>query len=200
MGMVFALDFPTSTLPPHRLLHTIIRGLVRSINKVFRDFSEICLSIDSGGVSDNATQVPLFYAPDLTDNQDMTLVVGKNMFGSLFAATYFSMWFSHFPSHRDEFVWRLSSLLCTTIPLLLIVTTTLMCMLTKLATLVLSSRTADVIDSITAVFVAITIMVGFIATLSARLALLLEALICLTSLPVDARLSPSWLAYIPHFS
>jgi hypothetical protein len=202
-GMALALDFPwktTSDVPPRRLLQTIIRVLSRSINKVFRDFSELCLSIDSGAVSDTATQVPLFYAPDLTDRQDMILVTGKNVLGSLFAATYFSMWFSHFPTRRDELVWRISSLLCTTLPLLLISTTTVMCMLTKFATRFLSGSTADVVDGITAVFVAITIIVGFVATLSARVALLLEALVCLHSLTVDGRLAPSWMAYIPRFS
>jgi hypothetical protein len=96
-------------------------------------------------------QVPLFYAPDLTDGQDMILVTAKNVLGSFYAATYFSMWFSHFPTRRDELVWRISSLLCTTLPVLLIGTTTVKCMLTKFAARFLSGSTADVIDGITAV-------------------------------------------------
>lgn len=140
-----------------------------------------------------AKRVPTFYAGYLTSKEHHDYViwlVGLFVVPTLFGAIHCLAWSSHFPSHMEQLLWRISSLVVTCMPALWLVFG-----LTGdiLFALFLHSVTNWMVTTRERI-----ITVGGILYIVARLSLLGLAFMSLRSLPPGAFKSPSWITFIPH--
>ena len=185
---------------PVRILKACLIAPINLFEKLFTDYGELFLRVETTLVPEGATETSLFYAPDTNNHLSPSLFVFENVLGFLFAFAHIVMlWYSHFPTHRDLVVWRISCTVSTGLPLLYIAGT---CFLVAITAISISfmNRITDTILKAARVFAVIVITLGFAAMLVGRVTLIVEAFICLKALSGSSRLSVPWTNYIPHLS
>jgi hypothetical protein len=168
-------------------------------SKIFIDYEQLytalCNKIQLG-----ALEVPIFHAP----NRYQAYIFVKMILGFLFASPYFAIWRSHFPSPYHEKVWHIASVLSFSFSAV----STSCCFLICLVAVILLDcayclphrRAAEIILRLLLGPGAVTAMLVVVVVTGARLALIIEAFICLKSLSPTARLAVTWTNFIPHFT
>lgn len=185
---------------PVRILKAFITTPLELFEKLFTDYGELFLRVETRKIPDDATEVPLFYAPDTTDHLNPSLFVFENILGFLFAFAHILMlWSSRFPTHHDQAAWRISCAVSTGLPLFFIGGTCCLVFITAISLLFINRLTETILKA-AHVFAVIVITLGFVAMLVGRVTLMVEAFICLRALSESSRLSVPWTNYIPHLS
>ena len=168
-------------------------ALLNILQSLFNDYSDLFLRLDKHLISEGSTDVNIFYAPDTIRNLGGFLFTLQNVLGSLFAASHISMWFNHFPTYRDMMVWRIASLTAVALPIVLL-------LLLIDFYILLTIQPTDFMLQAMEIMAITVVFVGFMTILVARMALIVEAFVCLKSVGGTTLQSPSWSKYIPHFS
>lgn len=172
---------------------------LKLVERMLTDYGALFLRLDKHVIPEGSTEVNIFYAPDTTQNLGGFLFIFENVLGCLFAASHVSMWHSHFPTYRDMMVWRTASVFTVVLPIVFIAGLILFVafyIVLQLLTIHLAGQALQALRIIgtTVVFL------GFMAILFARMALIIEAFVCLMSLDGTTIQNVSWTEYIPHFS
>ncbi|KAF9527732.1 hypothetical protein CPB83DRAFT_767892 [Crepidotus variabilis] len=182
-----------------RLFKSLVWAPLDFAEKVFTDYGELFLRLDTEKVPEGDTEIPLFYAPDTTDNLGPFLFATENILGSIFAVTHVSLWFAHFPTGRDRMVWRFCAIITSGLPLLFLFGIGLL-LGVYVISLFFTNRWTDIMLKIMQGVAIVVVMLGFPTLLAARMALLVEAFICLGSVAPSVLWAVPWTNYIPHFS
>jgi len=182
-----------------RILKISITAPLYFLERVFVDYGELFLRLETEIIPEGETEVSIFYAPDTSDNLGASLFGVENILGSLFAAAHISMWFSPFPTHRDQMVWRVCSVVTAALPLLFIIGISLLVGIYVIS-LFLTNRFAEIMLKVMQGVAMVVVISGFVAMMAARMALIVEAFVCLQALSTSAQLAVPWTNYIPHFS
>ncbi|KAF5310086.1 hypothetical protein D9619_010536 [Psilocybe cf. subviscida] len=149
-----------------RLPYRIILSVLHSLNKMGEDIE----------FRKKDLRVPMFYAvTQMTVDNSITAMVAS-VIGIIFGAIHLLAWAAEFPSHRDTVLWRISAIVMTVEPLLLLV---------ALATEI-------------HVF---WVLLFFVAPVyvAARFVLLFVAVLAIHDPPRGVLLDISWTSHIPHF-
>ena len=182
-----------------RILKLSLTTPLYFLEKVFTDYGELFLRLETEMIPEGETEVSIFYAPDTSDNLGAFLFGVENTLGSLFAAAHISMWFAPFPTHRDQMVWRVCSVVTTALPLLFIIGISLLIGIYVIS-LSLTNRLAEIMLKVMQGVAMLVVITGFVAMMAARMALIVETFVCLQALSTSAQLAVGWTNYIPHFS
>ena len=169
------------------------------LESMLDDYSDLFLRLDKHIIPEGTTDVNIFYAPDTIDSQGGILFALENILGALFAAVHTSMWVSHFPTYRDMMMWRISVIITVALPVAFIIGLIVLasvCIYSQLLTFRFSEFLLQVLEIIATTMV----FVGFMAMLVARMALIVEAFVCLRSDGGTTLETVLWTKYIPHFS
>jgi len=159
-------------------------------SKMFTGYEQLFISLGCD-IQRNALEVPMFHSP----HKDQSIFV-KIILGFLFASPYFAMWASHFPNSYHEKVWHVASIISLSFSGLF----SLCCILFCLLVIVVFNFTCCLPHRGAAIsFLRVARPWGCVGLVvsGARIALIIEALICLMSLST-ARLAVTWTSFIPH--
>lgn len=185
--------------PFFRALHSWLWSPLNLLEIMLNDYGALFLRLDKSIITEGSTEASTFYAPDTIDNLYGFFFTLENVLGSLFAATHISMLYNHFPTYLDMMVWRIASLVTVILPIVFIVGLIVMFafyILSLLFTVRFGERMLHAMQMITT----ICVFLGFIGLLMARLALIVEAFVCMKSVGGTALQTVSWTNYIPHFA
>jgi len=169
------------------------------LERMLDDYSDLFLRLDKHMIPEGTTNVNIFYAPDTIENQGGILFALENILGAFFAAAHFSMWLSHFPTYRDMMVWRIAALTTVALPMAFIVGLILLAAF-YIYSQVLTIHLSDFLLQGLEIIATTMVLIGFLAMLAARMALIVEAFVCLRSVGGSTLQSVSWTKHIPHFS
>lgn len=167
--------------------------------KLCADFGDMWLRFEADTVEEGALEVPMFYAPDTSTSLGPTLFIIANILGSCFAASHLSLWASYFPSVKSRLVWRVCALITTFIPWLYLCGMAILVGLYIFIEIYFNRWTRITLQLIQGLAL-LGILLGFPTFMAARMALLVEAFICLKSASPSLFLAVPWTNYIPHFS
>ena len=137
------------------------------------------VGFEDDDIEATAKRVPTFYADSGTPSDD-----SLGFFAGIFTATVFGSihcvaWSAPFPSHTEQLLWRISSLVITCAP-------------------ALQNLAFGLLDlPVDLPFITITILL-MIAYIMARVTLLVLPFMALRSLPLDAYQTVPWTTFIPH--
>ncbi|KAF5309881.1 hypothetical protein D9619_010565 [Psilocybe cf. subviscida] len=150
-----------------RLPYRIGVNTLRSLNKV------------SGGghnIDREGLRMPIFYERNLGGT---AVVQASCTIGAIFGAIHLLVWASHFPSPRDLTLWRISAIIMTVQPILLLA----------------YSAKYDILTAIS--FCLFVLLIP--AYIAARFVVMVIALKAIRDPPHDVLLDVSWTSCIPHF-
>ncbi|TFK60859.1 hypothetical protein BDN72DRAFT_904620 [Pluteus cervinus] len=156
-------------------------------------FGRLQKLFEDEGYGADATHVPTFYAMEIPDHKWSLVLYLSCFIGTIFGGIHFLSWNSHFPSHVESLLWRISSIILVAEPLLVAL----------VRTFVDSLNSADgmagrILDFLSIFFVVFPSMLGPIAYISARICLLVLAFVTLKNVSPDVFQNISWTSYIPH--
>jgi len=135
---------------------------------------------------DDVTRVPTFYSPPA--DASILVMIGVAV---LFGAIHFISWPSIFPTAAERWLWRVSTILITAGPFLMVFSTAIGETVDETETDTILMR----ILSISAFSMVGTLMVVYIIS---RIILLILPLILLRNLPPKALLELKWSEFFPH--
>jgi len=135
---------------------------------------------------DDITRVPTFYSPPA--DASILVMIGV---AALFGAIHFISWPSTFPTAAERWLWRVSTILITAGPFLMVFSTAIGETVDEDETDTILMR----ILSISAFSMVGTLMVVYIIS---RIILLILPLILLRNLPPKALLELKWSEFFPH--
>ena len=136
-------------------------------------------------------RVPTFYALEADKYLDWPLYqVGICINAVAFGAIHCAGWFLVFPSHPEGLIWKISSVIITGVPFV---------MLIMFLFFWASSKTSKSIYYIIYQTIHISlIFLGPLAYILARFFLLVEAFLALRALPPGAHAVIEWTSFLPH--
>lgn len=181
------------------ILRTIGLLLFKPVDTVFRDFGRLAINMQSAIVEEGALKVPLFYSPDSTDFLQFTfpaavlLGIGVNVILCLFWS------WGYFPYHSTRAIWRMCAVISggfCILSLLLILFITF----TQLWNHLAFNAFADIMGDFFIYLGIFLFLISFMPFVCARIVLIIDALICVKSLPDSGMQVLPWTKYIPHFS
>jgi len=135
---------------------------------------------------DDITRVPTFYSPPA--DASILVMIGV---AALFGAIHFISWPSTFPTAAERWLWRVSTILITAGPFLMVFSTAIGETVDEDETDTILMR----ILSISAFSMVGTLMVVYIIS---RIILLILPLVLLRNLPPKAHLELKWSEFFPH--
>ena len=139
---------------------------------------------------DNPTQlsVPTFYAPASAGNREYASGIGF-LVSLLFGGIHCVAWSFGFPSVPEEYLWKISAVAITVIPLTLF--------LQGLIFLMFGTPESTTLSALY-LFIFIKAWFLIVGYCTSRIALLVLPLLALHSLPPESLLDIQWISYIPH--
>ena len=201
--------------PTRRALVSVLLWPFRSIYKdVNLLITRIEPDYDHPEFPDGTLKIPLFYVPDVSNMFMPVLFIppiallglGMSAVSLLFVLPFDST--LYFPSEDVQLVWRIASIASvsfSTLTIGFLISGFFFSCCASCASWHLDDQ-VSICDIIVVIFGAlfmlffVTIIVGFVPFLLARLVLLVTSVICLKSVPAEALAGWSWTDYIPHFS
>jgi len=170
----------------HGLMALILDTLVLTpVNTVFGPLLD--MGQDETPIPDeDVTRVPTFYSPPA--DASILVMIGVAV---LFGAIHFISWPSTFPTAAERWLWRVSTILITAGPFLMVFSTAIGETVDETETDTILMR----ILSISAFSMVGTLMVVYIIS---RIILLILPLILLRDLPPKALLELKWSEFFPH--
>jgi hypothetical protein len=165
---------------PVRILKACLIAPIDLFEKLFTDHAELFLRVETTKVPEGATEMSLFYAPDTNNHLGPSLFAFQNILGFLFAFAHVVMMrYSHFPTHHDLVIWRISCAVSVSLPLLFIAGICFLVAITAILIYFMNRITYTILKA-ARVLAVIVITLGFAAImLAARVTLIVEAFICL---------------------
>lgn len=159
-----------------------------SDNDILEEFRNVFAFIAASGYRRDirkSHQIPEYFSGELEDFIPIALCFAAELIlGIVFGAIHSAAWFFEFPTHTERLIWRISALLVTFVPVLLI----FLCFVT--AALILCFE-GDYLF----VFCA---AIGLPAYIVARFLLIAVTFSSLRDLPPDALRVLNWTTFIPH--
>jgi len=153
-------------------------------------FGPLVHMIGQNGVPDNdITRVPTFYSPEEEKEVIDFQPSFWTMMGvvALFGAIHFIPWSFTFPTAAERWLWRVSAILITAVPLLLAFLT------------IMSDRFSNhILKGIITISAGILVIIFIPLYMVSRVILLILALTLLRSLPPTALLELKWSEFFPH--
>ena len=146
----------------------------------------------TNGIVYRSAHVPTFYAPN-TVSDDSGILIGfvLPVVAMLFGALHCVGWNFDFPTHIEQFLWRIGSLAITAIPSMLFV----FGLMTKCTGLDIGSEMLCVMVVTVGGFL---VGAGLIGYMLARLLLLTQAIVLLRDQPESAFYAINWAYFLPH--
>ncbi|KAF8646426.1 hypothetical protein AX16_007219 [Volvariella volvacea WC 439] len=136
------------------------------------------------------TSVQTFYAAEMGEEDRLLAIVYGSVIGILFGAIHLIGWDFQFATTTELWLWRVSSLALTIIPLFVSIV--------FLLVIVNERLNNDVLDHIGTVLIVPTIFLGGPLYFAARIVLLFLAFFTLRCLPESAYQNVKWTEYILH--
>ena len=147
-------------------------------------------AFDGEDIQLRSKRVPTFYSGKLKSGERDCAVAVVGLFATIFGGIHCIAWSFQFPTHREQLLWRLSSLTITCVPVLLIT-------LSRLNSSVHDMRAGWVRELLNVVWDIMTIALPFLYIL-ARVLLLVLAFMSFRLLPPSAYYTARWTTFIPH--
>jgi len=183
---------------PKRVVSSIPRVIIWVFEKVFEDFGGLAIRIDSCDIPEGALSVPLFYAPDTTEERGQYPIFGATLIGALFAASHYFMG-SYFPTHRDEKLWRVCVFLAASVPGSYLASFVILFIAQRIA-FRFPGRPSEILIDIISGWTATVVFVSVPMIIVARTALLVESFVCLRLPPPGSLEVVKWTNYFLHLS
>ena len=143
-------------------------------------------------VEEGVMRVPTFYAHDVDGLGPYRYVICINAVA--FGAIHCAGWFFVFPSHPEELIWRISSVVIAGVPFIL-----LLYVLFYESYLHASSRSCrKIVYDIVIINLTLTLFFSLPVYILARFFLLVEAFIELRALSPGAHTAVEWTSFLPH--
>ena len=136
----------------------------------------------------NTRRIPTFYAGRLTDIEVDLVAFAGAFIATLFGAVHCIGWNFIFPSHAEQYLWRLSSLVTTCTPVLMLATFWISNAIPPNRLTFLPHLTSAIYVTCAAVHI------------SSRVFLLVVTITSLRALPPGAYVEVSWPDIIPHIA
>jgi len=168
-------------------------------SKMFTDYEQLYTTLGIK-IRRGALEVPIFYVP----KRHRTYIFVKLILGILFVSPYIAMWASKFPDSYHEKAWHVISIISLSFSALFSICCFLFCLFAVIfldCTCCLPHRTNA--ESILRLFLgpgAASAMLVVLVVTGARIALIVEAFLCLTLLSTTSRLALAWTNFIPHIT
>ena len=174
--------------------------VLRPLRNIYSDFGDLTLNLQSLEPRPGDLKVPLFYVADSSDNfflfvLPITCTVGVGI--GVIHCLYWS--WGYFPSTYSRLLWRVNSVIAAGFYVVCLVITLLVTMI-PLFNRLPPHIVFDIVSQIFAVVSVLFLFISLLPLIAARIALLLESLWCLKSLPQEALEIVPWTRFIPHFS
>lgn len=161
-----------------RLPYRVVCSLLRPLAKLYMGHDEVITKDNQEDL-----RVPMFYAPMITSG---ALFKGSTralcIIGTIFGAIHLLAWASKFPSLPYLVLWRVSAILLTITPGLLVLNGWI-------------SNTGKTSRYITRIFGLLIVPLY----ITSRLVVIIVALLTIRHPPHDVTLDVSWTSYLPHF-
>lgn len=141
-----------------------------------------------------AKSVPTFHSGKLKSHEISLAVLTAMIIATIFGAIHCVAWSFAFPSHAEQMLWRIASLIITCVPALPFVVVAVIAPITLLHLPELPSWLKSAGKSLILLF----FVVSSILYIIARVLLLVLPFMCLRSLPPDAYRTVHWVTFIPH--
>ncbi|KDR79733.1 hypothetical protein GALMADRAFT_61863 [Galerina marginata CBS 339.88] len=144
--------------------------------------------LNSDSIDKGAMGVPTFYAPRILSEfevgwEGFPLAFAFPFVGILFGAIHLAGWNFSFPSLIEANIWRVSSSLITSVPVIFVV-----------FEIYAGFSMPDFVVS----FIIVVLSAALLLYIVARLALLVVALTTLRDLPLEALSAVEWTSFLPH--
>lgn len=145
---------------------------------------------ENDGTDKKLRRVPRLSAGQASLAQICTADVTASMITIVFGAIHCFAWSYHFPSEAEQGVWRITSAVTASLPVVWII----LCLITMTGFLELS----DSAEEVATLFTGTVTVISFLIYIVACIMILVLAVIGLRSLPPDAYQTVRWTAFIPH--
>lgn len=173
--------------------------IISFAGKIFTDYEQLYTTLGIK-IRRGALEVPIFYVP----KRHRSYIFAKIILGILFVSPYIAMWASHFPNSYRGKVWHVISVIFLSFSALFSICCFLFCLFAVIfldCACCLPHRTSA--ESILRLFLgpgAVSAMLVVLVVTGARIAMIVEAFLCLTLLGTTSRLTVAWTNFIPHIT
>lgn len=211
---------PSSKIPAHDSLnssswnlrraislpfHLLLKGSIIAISTIYRRLREMSVFANEPSITDQ-TNLPAFYA--LSDSAEarsglpeMNIVTAAAVLGIVFGAIHCIGWSFIFPSKLEQKLWRICSMLITTIPAIALFVHPFGFVINYLESTFGVQDDSKMYD-IMALLLGVPILLLLVPLppvyFIARLTLLTEAVVALRDIPPEAYAQVVWASFLPH--
>jgi len=142
-------------------------------------------------LGDKSRRVPTFYSPDNDDHDhDIKVLALVMCVAIVFGATHCIPWSFHFATSQERWVWRISAILISGVPISFLT-------LVFLHTTFFDENNATGMQLYSALIILIASGMMFLYII-ARIVLLLLPFVALRALPPGAYVQLNWVSFLPH--
>ena len=143
-------------------------------------------------LGDKTLRVPTFYSPrdDDDDNHSVAFIFAMCV-ATIFGAIHCIPWSFHFATLREQWVWRISAILLSSIPISIVPFGTLMIPLQK-------KKNKPIWMKLCKAFLALIMTVTPLLYIFARITLLILPFAALRALTPGAYVQINWISFLPH--
>ncbi|CAA7271178.1 unnamed protein product [Cyclocybe aegerita] len=166
---------------------------------IIEDVGALVFSVDSASIPEGSLHPPLFYCPETSVIPYHVLLPITSLLGCAFNGVNIILFSSTFPSSGAELAWKIGTLVTTGFSGLS-VAIYIALLFNQIILVRFSARFLEIWSNVLLTLTLIVLCCGFLAFLPARITLIVDAFVCLGSLPETAFDVVSWTTYIPHFS
>ncbi|TFK70498.1 hypothetical protein BDN72DRAFT_958776 [Pluteus cervinus] len=170
----------------------LIASPLQVFDVVWRVIETFGRLFDEHEVDDEAAHISSFYAMESRDDDDFWIPFASAFIGMLFGAVHFLSWSAPFPTHAEQLLWRISTIVLVATPPAL----GILGLASEAFTKTQFGSMGEMISSIMGIGL---VLVAPVCYILARFCLLVLAFLTLQNLSPAAFQAVIWTSYIPHF-
>jgi len=140
-------------------------------------------------LGDESLQVPTFYSPyNEDDPEDFIPLASAICVATVYGAIHCIPWSFHFATLQEQWVWRISAILISSVPISYI----------PIAYLLPNKENESTWMKLTNIFWRLIFIISVLIYIVARRVLLVLPFVALRDLPPGAYIELDWISFLPH--